>query len=172
MEIIRTYGTTEKTRIYLNDHFDDSMSNEFRKLKGRYFKIKKYWVFPKSIITIVEDKGSNTQTMEESSGEVQTQTMEESSGEEQTQTMEKSRGDAQTQTMEKFNREVQTQTMEESSGDVQTQTMEESSGDAQTQTMEKFTYQGLSSKVEYMYTPPPEYYKIVERYTKLLEKMI
>ena len=123
MEIIRTYGTPEKSRIYLKDHFDESMKNEFRKLKGRYFKIKNYWVFPKSLITPLSfsenDKTSHIQVRPEQN-ETQTSSMEQ--------------------------KETQTSSMEQN----------------ETQT----------SSMEYTYKPPIEYYKIVERYTRLLEKMI
>ena len=40
MENIKSYGILKKNHYYLHDNFDKSMEEEFRKLKGRFYKKK------------------------------------------------------------------------------------------------------------------------------------
>ena len=46
MEIIHKFGTVKKKHTYLYNNFDDTMKEEFRKLKGRFYKKTNHWVFP------------------------------------------------------------------------------------------------------------------------------
>ena len=54
MENIKSYGILKKNHYYLHDNFDKSMEEEFRKLKGRFYKKNKYWIFPAKTILLSE----------------------------------------------------------------------------------------------------------------------
>lgn len=46
METINHYGIVKKKHTYLYTNFNDTMNEDFRKLKGRFYKKTKHWVFP------------------------------------------------------------------------------------------------------------------------------
>jgi hypothetical protein len=55
MEIIRKYGVMKNNQFCLYDNFDESMTIEFRKLKGKYYKKNNFWSFPKKNIFSEDD---------------------------------------------------------------------------------------------------------------------
>jgi hypothetical protein len=65
MEYLKVNGIHKQGKIYLYESFDPNRANEFRKLKGRFYKNKKYWVFPsltlKNIPSSIEE-GKKTST--------------------------------------------------------------------------------------------------------------
>ena len=46
MEIINHFGIVKRKHTYLYTNFNDTMNEDFRKLKGRFYKKPNYWVFP------------------------------------------------------------------------------------------------------------------------------
>ena len=50
MEIIQSYSVHKNNKLYLYDHYNSSHTTLFHSLKGRFFKNKKYWVFPSSVL--------------------------------------------------------------------------------------------------------------------------
>ena len=71
MENIKSYGILKKNHYYLHDNFDKSMEEEFRKLKGRFYKKKNYWIFPvKTILLSEEDINQKNISFVESSSPV------------------------------------------------------------------------------------------------------
>ena len=50
MEIIQSYSVHKNNKLYLYDHYTSSHTTFFHSLKGRFFKHKKYWVFPSSVL--------------------------------------------------------------------------------------------------------------------------
>ena len=56
MEILKKFGIIKKKNYYLYDNFDDTMTVDFRKLKGRYYKKTNHWVFPLEIENILFEK--------------------------------------------------------------------------------------------------------------------
>ena len=46
METINHFGIVKKKHTYLYNNFNDTMNEDFRKLKGRFYKKTNYWVFP------------------------------------------------------------------------------------------------------------------------------
>ena len=50
MEIIQSYSVHKNNKLYLYDHYNSSHTTLFHSLKGRFFKHKKYWVFPSSVL--------------------------------------------------------------------------------------------------------------------------
>ena len=67
MNIINNYGIEKKNHTYLYDNFNDSMNQEFRKLKGRFYKKTNHWVFPflKTKQNITESLLTTTTSKEE-----------------------------------------------------------------------------------------------------------
>lgn len=68
MEIILKYGIIKKNQLCLYEHFDDTLTNEFRSLKGRYYKKNNFWSFPRDKIikknisepTIQDEEGTTS----------------------------------------------------------------------------------------------------------------
>ena len=64
MEYLKVNGVHKQGKIYLYESFDQNRAKEFRKLKGRFYKNKKYWVFPsltsKNISSSFVDKNSKS----------------------------------------------------------------------------------------------------------------
>ena len=46
MEIINHFGVVKKKHTYLYNNFNETMNEDFRKLKGRFYKKTNHWVFP------------------------------------------------------------------------------------------------------------------------------
>jgi hypothetical protein len=61
MDIIGNFGVVKKNHTYLYENFDDTMSVEFRKLKGRFYKKTNHWVFP-FVVEEVEEEVSVKET--------------------------------------------------------------------------------------------------------------
>ena len=49
MEYLKLNGIHKQRKIYLYTTFDKKQAEEYRKLKGRYYKKKNYWVFPSNV---------------------------------------------------------------------------------------------------------------------------
>ena len=64
METINHFGIVKKKHTYLYNNFNDTMNEDFRKLKGRFYKKTNYWVFPFVKGENVEGN-DNTRTLEE-----------------------------------------------------------------------------------------------------------
>lgn len=85
MNIINNYGIEKKNHTYLYDNFNDSMNQEFRKLKGRFYKKTNHWVFPflKTKQNITESLQTTTTSKEEEIKSIAIQTNEEEEIEEE-----------------------------------------------------------------------------------------
>ena len=49
MEYLKVNGIQKQKKIYLHTPFNKNQAIEYRKLKGRYYKKKNYWVFPSTV---------------------------------------------------------------------------------------------------------------------------
>jgi hypothetical protein len=49
MEYLKLNGIHKQRKIYLYTTFDKKQAEEYRKLRGRYYKKKNYWVFPSNV---------------------------------------------------------------------------------------------------------------------------
>lgn len=63
MEILKNFGVIKKKNYYLYDNFDDTMTTDFRKLKGRYYKKTNHWVFPLEIENIILEETQSIDTV-------------------------------------------------------------------------------------------------------------
>ena len=141
MEILKNFGVIKKKNYYLYDNFDDTMTTDFRKLKGRYYKKTNHWVFPLEIENILLEKTQFIDTILKESNNVLDEK------------------DASIQTDKSIEMEESLNT----DGSIQTDKsieMEESlDTDDSIQTDESINIVNPIRYIEYTYKPPQEFYK-------------
>jgi len=146
MEILKNFGVIKKKNYYLYDNFDDTMTTDFRKLKGRYYKKTNHWVFPLEIENILLEKTQFIDTILKESNNVLDEK------------------DASIQTDKSIEMEESLNT----DGSIQTDKsieMEESlDTDDSIQTDESINIVNPIRYIEYTYKPPQEFYKYISSY--------
>ena len=141
MEILKEFGVIKKNHYYLYDNFDDSMTIDFRKLRGRYYKKTNHWVFPIQNETKIVDESIQKDDTVEVDESIQT---------DDTVEVDES---IQTDDTVEVDESIQTDDTVEVDESIQTDDTVEVDESIQTDKL-----------LEYKYNPPREFYQYISHY--------